>query len=361
MGGYLRALREADSEGWEKLIDSLAEKVETRGWVPELILRSSALSNRSAARILYLVQLGVATPAQLQLFVFGGQIRNLSKNAFRQWIDYLLSVPDYEGVVVALDLYEMYYKELVSKGPIPKALTLELLTHESLFRMGPRGRFSGEDYEWSTIAEWFLEAYPELSLVVGEKMLQHLGEDGTIVEGVQSRTRTILNRIASQFPREVWTTVSELLGPPIDEVAFCVRQWLRGENLFRPGELSMIEVFPANGIWKWVEGDPDMRAWYLATFVPPRLFANGDGICLARELLIRFGDRDDVNRNLRANFSTEGWSGPMSLHLEGKKAGLLDCRGTETEANVIRWIDEYIEALDAGIAAARIEEERQRS
>ena len=155
--------------------------------------------------------------------------------------------------------------------------------------------------------------------------------------------------------------VSELLGPPIDEVAYCVQRWLRGEDLFRPGELSMIEVLPADGIWNWVDGDPDMRAWYLATFVPPRLFAKGDRICLARELLIRFGDRDDVRRNLRANFSTEGWSGPMSLHLEGKKAGLLDCRGTETDPNVIRWIDEYVEALDAGIAAARIEEERQRS
>ena len=361
MGGYLRALREADSEGWEKLIDSLAEDEGTRGWVPELTLRSSALSDRSAARILSLVQSGVTPSSQLQLFVFGGQIRNLSREVFQEWIEYQLSVPDENGVVIALDLYEMYYKELVPKGPIPKDQTLELLTHDSLFRKGSRGRLSGEDYEWSTIAEWFLEAYPELSLVVGEKMLRHLGEDGTIVEGSQSRTRTILSRIAFEYPKEVWSIVSELLGPPIDEVAYCVQQWLRGEDLFRPGELSMIEVFPADGIWKWVDGDPDMRTWYLATFVPPRLFANGDKNCLARELLIRFGDRDDVKRNLRANFSTEGWSGPMSLHLESKKAALLDRRGIETEPNVIRWIDEYVEALDAGIAAARIEEERQRS
>ena len=100
MGGYLRALREADSEGWEKLIDSLAEDEGTRGWVPELTLRSSALSDRSAARILSLVQLGVTPSAQLQLFVFGGQIRNLNEEVFQEWIEYLLSVPHDNGVVI---------------------------------------------------------------------------------------------------------------------------------------------------------------------------------------------------------------------------------------------------------------------
>ena len=93
----------------------------------------------------------------------------------RSGVEYLLSVPDDSCVAIALDLYEMYYKELVPKDPIPKDQTLKLLTHESLFRKGPRGRLSSEDYEWSTIAEWFLEAYPELSLVVGEKMLKAFG------------------------------------------------------------------------------------------------------------------------------------------------------------------------------------------
>ncbi len=360
MGGYLRAIREVDPGGWEKLIDCLTENVETRPWVPELTLRSSALSDRSAARILDIIQSGVATPAQLRSFKFGGQIRNLGEDMFRRWIEYLLSVPNVDGVVIALDLYEMYYKELVSKGPIPKTLTLDLLTHDNLFRTGPRGRLSGEDNNWSTIAEWFLEAYPELSLMLGERMLQCLGEDGTIVEGFRSRTRTILNRMASQFPEEVWTMVSKLLGPPIDRVAYCVQQWLRGEDLFRPGQLSIFEVFPADGIWEWVDGDIGLRAWYLATFVPPNLVADGDKTCLARELLIRFGKRDDVKKNLRANFDAEGWVGPMSLHIESKKAGLLNRRETETEPNVIRWLDEYVEELDARIAAALVEEERQR-
>ena len=359
-GGYLRGVHENDQKGWEDLLDRLAANERTNGWVPELTLRSSALSDRSAARILSLVRAGVTPSAQLRLFVFGAQIRNLSSGAFEEWIRHLLSVPDESGVSTALDLYGMYCGDGASKVAMPKELTLDLLTHDSLFQKGPRGRFSNDEYDWTTVGEWFLEAHPELSLPVARTMLQHLGEDGTIVEGFHSRTHTLLNNIARESPREVWSFVSELLGPPIDEVAYCVRQWLRGEDMFRLGELAMIEVFPADEIWKWVEGDPGTRAWYLATFVTPALFSDGDRTCLARELLIRFGEREDVRSNLRANFSTEGWHGPMSLHLETKKAGLLEYRATETEPNVTRWINEYVEGLDAEIAAARMNEERRR-
>jgi hypothetical protein len=60
-----------------------------------------------------------------------------------------------------------------------------------------------------------------------------------------------------------------------------------------------------------------------------------------------------------ANFSTEGWSGPESLHHEAKRASLLAFREGETNSNVNRWIDDYATALDQQIARAKIEEERR--
>ena len=359
MGGYLRAYREIDQEGWENLANRLAKNEQTRAWVPELTVRSGYLSDRAARRVLGLVQSGAAPYTQLGIFVLGGLIRDLDREGFKEWIEFLLAEPDGDAVATALDLYGMYFRAEQTEDPVPKDLTLRLLTHDSLFRQGRRGRFRNDDYHWTTIGELFLDTYPELSLLVAKKMLQYLGEDGTIMEGFQTRSRTLLNRIAQQFPNEVWRLASEALGPPIDRVAYCVEQWLRGANMFRPGKVAMIEVFPPDMIWEWVNGDLDIRAWYLATFVPPVLFRDENKPCLARELLVRFGDREDVRRNLLANFFSEGWSGPMSDHLEGKKATLLQFRVTETDRNVLRWIDEYVEDLDARISQALISEERR--
>ena len=56
--------------------------------------------------------------------------------------------------------------------------------------------------------------------------------------------------------------------------------------------------------------------------------------------MIRYEDRKDVRSNLMANFSTEGWPGPGSLHLKNKKRGFLELKEGETEERIIRWIDE---------------------
>jgi hypothetical protein len=62
---------------------------------------------------------------------------------------------------------------------------------------------------------------------------------------------------------------------------------------------------------------------------------------------------------LISNFSTEGWSGPASLHYEAKKQELLAFRKDEIDQNVKRWIEEYVTILDRQVERARIEEERE--
>ena len=121
----------------------------------------------------------------------------------------------------------------------------------------------------------------------------------------------------------------------------------------------MLPLIPLEELWRWVDDDIEKRAWYLAFMVPKQLFRDEGRVCLAREVLIRYGHRRDVRENLRANFSSEGWWGPESLHYEGKKQQLMAFRKDETAPNVIRWIDEYVALLDRQIEHARIQEERQ--
>jgi hypothetical protein len=78
-------------------------------------------------------------------------------------------------------------------------------------------------------------------------------------------------------------------------------------------------------------------------------------VCLAREVLIRYGEREDVRSNLIANFSSESWVGPESLHLRAKKRQLLEFKKREENENVKRWTDEYVFALDQEIELQTLE------
>jgi hypothetical protein len=66
-----------------------------------------------------------------------------------------------------------------------------------------------------------------------------------------------------------------------------------------------------------------------------------------------------VRSNLRANFSTESWTGPASLHYQEKKNWLFDFKKDEDNENVRLWIDEYVSALSRQVEQARVEEERR--
>jgi hypothetical protein len=111
-----------------------------------------------------------------------------------------------------------------------------------------------------------------------------------------------------------------------------------------------------------VEENIDKHAWYLASFVPKAVYHGRRGTrnetCWARDVLVQYGDREDVRRNLMANFSTEGWWGPESLYLLKKKQELLEFRKDEDNQYVLLWIDEYIAGIDQSIERAQIIEER---
>lgn len=101
------------------------------------------------------------------------------------------------------------------------------------------------------------------------------------------------------------------------------------------------------------------RAWYVANFVPKCLVTGEAGIPWAREILIRYGDREDVRSSLHANFGTEFWSGPATTHHEGRKRSLEEIRKTERHPRVRRWLDEAIESLTFRIEQEKIREERE--
>jgi hypothetical protein len=120
-----------------------------------------------------------------------------------------------------------------------------------------------------------------------------------------------------------------------------------------------LPLVPLGEISAWVDENVDERASYVARFVPKTLSRKEGEVCLAREVLVRYGGREDVRSSLMTNFASEAWSGPESSHYQRKKEWLLDFGKDETNANVKRWIDEYVESLARRIERALLEEERE--
>ena len=358
LGGYFRSFFEANPTAWEEQLERLAEEPGLDIWIPELTWRSG-ISDRAAMRVLDLAERGVVSPNDLRIFCFGRVISNVSEGILERWLRFLLENSSRRAIQDALKLYQVYYLHNESKCAFPKDLALELLLQEVLFQEPDEGQWDKmEEYYWREIAEAFVKAYPEDSLPIAEKMLSHFGDEGTVVGGYASETQSVLNEILRLMPEQVWEIIAKYVGPPSDFRAFRITDWLRGDEGFGV-EGGALSIIPPENIWQWVENDIETRAWYLASFVPKTLFRENGRICLAREVLIRYGSQKDVRNSLMANFSTGGWRGPESLHLQRKKQGLLDFREEETVEVVKEWIDEYVENLDKESDRAKIREERE--
>jgi hypothetical protein len=96
----------------------------------------------------------------------------------------------------------------------------------------------------------------------------------------------------------------------------------------------------------------------IATFVPPHFEMEDGKYSFVRELLVRYGSREDVRRNLMSNFFSESWVGPESRHYTRRAERLRAVLGREKDLKVIRWLKEFITILEQRADDAKKTEER---
>src|SRR5439155_7666789 len=184
------------------------------------------------------------------------------------------------------DLYDFYYLR-DERPPLPLDLTFKLLTHPALFRKPERAtRAQMDDYHWTEIGKAFVGRHPTTGLDLAKAMLEHFGEDGTILGSFHASALGVISEILRRQPNEVWSLIQSYLGPPIDSRAFHIKEWLRGGEFYEEGPRGAISLISPYEIWRWVDADLEKHAWYVAEFVPPLLFRDPKKTCLAREVLI---------------------------------------------------------------------------
>ena len=288
------------------------------------------------------------------MFGFGGVMKVVSDAILREWVEYLIEEGSVEGASIALDTLHFYY--LYDKSDpsrtLPKDLTLRVLNHEAFFeKAGERGRRQQmAEFNWKELGIAFLKKYESDAIQLADKLVQFFGADGSIVGDYYTQVQGVLVEIARRYPVQVWDRLKTCIGPPMDSRAFHLTHWL-GEGA--------LELFPVNLLWAWVDEDVEKRAWHLAHFMPKSLFRSGEHVCLAREVLVRYGHREDVRRNFSANYWSGSWMGSESDRYDRMKQELVEFRKTEDNENVKKWIDEFIAGLEHDLEVAKVREERE--
>ena len=360
LGGYFRALFDSNVAAWEAQLDALVDDTKLNLLIPELTYRSG-ITDQAGLRLLRLAEKGVMPINSFALF-FGSRVTdNLSEKVFTEWIAFLLSCSDALAVPIGLKLYYFYYVHDKKEAVLPRDLTFQLLIRPALFEnLDQRLLNSITDSYWVDITKAFLNLYPEKGLEFVEQILPHFGKKGTIFGVFATEASSVLTELTKLYPEQVWKHVSKRL----EERDFFLEEWLKAgyskDDFSTLDEKGALDLIPRGKIWEWIDSDVEDRAWYFAyKLVPQTLSAEGWQDSLVRAFLIRYGEREDVRRELRANYSTESWTGERSLHLESKKSKLLRIKADEENRNVKQWLEEYIEQLEENIEHARIDEERE--
>lgn len=359
LGGYLKSIHANNFELWEKIILNLSEDPYFASNFPQLVWYSG-VSNNIIEKIIDMLSNEIFGVEKLYSFKFGNIIDQIDESLFRKLILLLLKEKSGLGAGLALDLcYNRYLYPKKSKN-IPKNIFKKILLHQAFWENPTKIKHEGmTEFVWKETAKIIIKIFPELQLKITNKILEFFADDNSITGGYHSQINEVLTVIIKEKPRETWKIIEKYIEPPYDSRAFHLTQWLRGGKFFDIHEPSVLEYFIFNDIWKWVEDNPEKRAPYLASFVPPNLFPTNGQPSLTRELLIKYGHLKSVRNSFSANYSTDGWSGSEVKHLQSKKNELIEKMKNERNSNIQLWINEYKKYLDKDIERAKMFEERE--
>lgn len=361
IGGYFHAIFDKNPALWEQQLENLCADTTLNTFIPSLT-HYSGLTDEAGNRIHKLAENGIINNSDFGIFIYKNAITSLSENIFQSWIEFLLKSTDRSAIDIALKLFYNYYIYPKSEQTLPDELTFRLLSHPELFKESDNYRYDTmTDFYWTKTANALLNHYPQKALELVQPMLVSFGSHKTMFNSF-SQSCSFLTETTKEFPAEVWEYVTEYLGSQDNfSRTISIANWLREADLSETEkEKGALTLIPRENIWEWVDKDVENRAWYLANkFVPKTLLIEDWYESLARDILVRYGDRKDVRSTLISNYSTEGFWGPASLHYEEKIKKLVSIQNIDNEEKVNCWINEFVPFLEEQIEHAKIEEERR--
>ena len=350
MGGYLRVVSENDRGRWAEIMEGVSQDPKLLRYFAE-VARLSGIDDKTGILILDLVESRQIRADELGRFATGGAVNRLSEGVVARWIEHMVGTNEQKTVFGAASLLYFYFVHR-SEKTLNLELALKLLLHDAF--LGKKTAVARDPmivHSWKETASKLIGQYPEQSLALSEKILGGMGGD-SYVPHRNPGALEILDSIALERPDDVWGQVTKYASLPLDERGYAIVRWMRGGP--SGGSGGFLDRVDFEKICDWVDHDPRRLAPCVAMHCKPEL----SPASFARKLLIRYGDEDGVQDALAANFSTEGFSGRGSAHLQKKEERLLAYRERDGDVNVRNWIDSYVKSIDESITREKLREER---
>lgn len=358
VAGYLMSLYQRDKSEWQKMLDRIYGNKDLIRWYADACWRSH-LDDHNADRILDCMKNGTIDSAQMSMFGYGVVVENLSPAAFHRWVEYLLSIETLESVATAIDLYASYYVHQGKKDLLPADLTQKLITSPALKKKDDNVA-RRIDYDWSMIAERFIEQNPDRTSELFEFLLSNFDKEKTIFGSYGDYVKGVMNKIVKIDPSKAWGQVAKYLEKD-DRSWRLEMSWLGGGASFGEDPVGAMSLFPKDDVLAWVDEKPKEKRINKIAYMMPHDYDHEEGAdSWYATILDRYGDDRSVSNSVAANFGTEGFSGPSSLHYARKVEKVKRFGEMHKDSpNIQAWVSRIVSQLNAQVQEARLREERR--
>ena len=320
-------------EWWKTVLDQWMEDAHKSEAILNAVWLSTPTDN-DLFRLVQLVQRGSLSSEKLRILVWGGQTKLFSANAFRLLMDCILKDPTTAAAITAVDLLEQrldFYPD--------ETKTFEDFAWNALERSSLLLDDTMAEHDWNELAERYVVINP----VRMARLLLVQFEAEAQVSYIRPNERMhTLTKATRNAPSEVWAEVAPHLLKQ-NRFSVLLRQSLRGWY----ADLIEAEILLSWATQHLPEGPQIVAALACVKNAPLGT--------LARQLLIQFGDDENVANALYATFGTGSWSGSASEYYQSR----LDVARewlNDLHPAVRKWAKVEVEALEKQVAHAKLEE-----
>ena len=336
--GYLAGIAEREGRDW--LQELLDEWVADPAKAPLLAVTTWRVlpTVRAARRLQRLLEAGRLEARYLENLILGFWARELSPEHVRDLVT-VAADDTARGANARLAFVEQYISQY------PESLgTLRDVAWEALEQSARLQHLDTmASYRWRRLAQTVSAEDP-----VEMARLSILGTQATGYGYLDEETRQVLFTALDKATTEQKARIlEEVLGTAFDSVSGLL--W----GFDDPFDKKLLDQFDPDQVLDWAEQDLEQRLIRLAHATPVR----GQPLAgLARALLVRHGERQDVREALAASFGTGGWTGSESEWIAGK-VRQLERWAQDSHPNVRRWAVEMQDYYQARFERTRLLEE----
>lgn len=249
------------------------------------------------------------TADDLSLFAFGRWTEMLNEREFTKFVNEILSA-DENTATILVEIVHFYIHGKKRIGKTIVSFIEKLLSHEkALLNYKPTGH--NIYFDWHKLALLLLDKKPDTAPMIVEQIISLAGEEFNY--STTDYLRVVLQKCLAINNREASLI---LLSKFMEEntTTYHLVYLIKGGVQFNDKEalIDLFELIPEDVLWDFCERYPEEGPYWIAKSLP----LQGKNILhpIAEQLLIKYGDQNDVWNALTNNFANEGWSGPASAH-----------------------------------------------